>query len=89
MEIEPATIVELSAGTLTEAGKQEWANVLDANVCRIYSGAYGLQAELDDVKLSRLRSFSTMLAGYCSEANYEKWVAQPEDASAPSPEIKL
>ena len=89
VEIEPATIVELSETTLTDAGKQAWADVLDAKVYRIYQGFYGLQVELDGVKPSRLQSFSTVLAGYCSVENYEKWVAQPEEAPAPSPEMKL
>lgn len=89
VEIEPATIVELSECTLTDAGKEAWSDVLDAKVCRIYQGIYGLQAELEGVKPSRLQSFSTMLAGYCSEENYEKWVAQPEKSTVQSPEMKL
>lgn len=76
VEIEPATIVELSADTLTDAGKQDWADVLDAQVCQIYEGFYGHQIDLQGVKPSRLRDFSLMLAGYCSQKNYEKWVAQ-------------
>lgn len=89
VEIEPATIVELSESTLTDAGKQAWADVLDAQVCQIYEGFYGHQIDLKGVKPSRLQDFSMMLAGYCSEENYEKWVAQPEEAPAPSPEMKL
>lgn len=41
------------------------------------------------VKPSRLQDFSTMLAGYCSEENYEKWVAQPEENPEQSPGMKL
>lgn len=89
VEIDPATIVELSANTLTDAGKQAWADVLDAKVCQIYQGAYGLQVELEGVKPSRLQEFSAMLAGYCSEENYEKWVAAPEETPEQSPEMKL
>lgn len=89
VEIEPATIVELSERTLTDAGKQAWADVLGAKVCEVYQGFYGLQVDLDGVKPSRLRDFSMMLAGYCSEENYEKWVAQSENTPAPSPEMKL
>lgn len=89
VEIDPATIVELSENTLTDAGKQAWTDVLDAEVCRIYAGAYGLQVELAGVKPYRLQDFSTMLAGYCSEENYEKWVAAPKEAPAQSPEMKL
>lgn len=89
VEIDPATIVELSEHTLTHAGKQAWADVLDAKVCRIYKGVYGLQVELEGVKPSRLQDFSTMMAGYCSEENYKKWVAQPEEDPAQLPEMKL
>lgn len=89
VEIDPATIVELSENTLTDAGKQAWADVLDASVCRIYAGAFGLQVELAGVKPYRLQDFSTMLAGYCYEENYEKWVAAPKEAPAQSPEMKL
>lgn len=89
VEIDPATIVELSANTLTDAGKQAWADVLGAKVCRIYEGAYGLQMELEGVKPSRLQDFSAMLAGYCSEENYKKRVAAPEESPEQSPEMKL
>lgn len=89
VEIDPATIVELSENTLTDAGKQAWADVLDAEVCRIYAGAYGLQVELAGVESYRLQDFSTMLAGYCSEENYEKWVTAPKETPAQSPEMKL
>lgn len=88
-EIEPATIVELSSDTLTEAGKQEWADVLDAKVCEIYQGAYGLQVDLDGVKPSRLREFSMMLAGYCPQSQYEKWVRDSEPEPTSSTEMKL
>lgn len=89
VEIDPATIVEMSPNTLTEAGKQAWSDVLDANVCRVYEGVYGLSVELDGVKPSRLQSFSAMLAGYCSEENYEKWVAEPEESPEQSPEMEM
>lgn len=89
VEIDPVTIAGLAEDTLTEAGKQAWADVLDAKVCRIYEGAYGLQVELEGVEPSRLQDFSSMLAGYCSDINYEKWVSQREEAEAPSPELKL
>ena len=89
VEIEPATIVELSSDTLTEAGKQAWADVLDAEVCEIYQGVYGLQVDLEGVKPSRLREFSMMLAGHCPQSQYEKWVKECESAPKPSPEMKL
>jgi hypothetical protein len=42
IENEPSTIVELDDSTLTEAGKEAWADVLNADVLRIYIGYYGL-----------------------------------------------
>lgn len=89
VEVQPATIVELDEHTLTDAGKAAWADVLDAEVVRIYNGYYGLQMELDKVKPSRLEEFSVMLAGGCSMSDYEKWVAPEEDMSSQSPQMKL
>ena len=74
----PHTITELDSGTLTEAGKKAWADVLNAKVERGYQGLYGLQMELSGVKPGRLEAFSGMLGGYCSEQEYETWVNEPE-----------
>jgi len=74
----PHTIAELDSGTLTEAGKKVWADVLNAKVERVYQGFYGLQMELSGVKPSRLDAFAGMLGGYCSEQEYETWVNEPE-----------
>ncbi len=80
----PHTIVELDAETLTEAGKEAWADVLEAKVVRVFKGYFGLQMELSGVKASRLDAFSAMLAGYCSVEDYENWVNEPEEeAMAP------
>ena len=89
VEIQPATIVELNEHTLTNAGKEAWADVLDAEVVKVYNGYYGLQMELDKVKPRRLEEFSSMLAGYCPVSDYEKWVTQEDDAPSQSPEMKL
>lgn len=89
VEVEPATIVELDANTLTEAGKEAWADVLSAEVSKIYTGYYGLQIELDKVKPRRLEEFSSMLAGYCSVQDYKKWVTEGAEAPSQSPEMKL
>ena len=78
----PHTIVELDGGTLTEAGKEAWADVLDAKVVRVFQGYSGLQMELSGVKASRLDAFSAMLAGYCSVEDYENWVNEPEEGQA-------
>lgn len=80
----PHTIVELDGTTLTTAGKEAWADVLDAKVVRVFQGYSGLQMELSGVKARRLDAFSAMLAGYCSVEDYENWVNEPEEeAMAP------
>lgn len=88
VEVQPATIVELDEHTLTNAGKEAWADVLDAEVVKVYNGYYGLQMELDKVKPSRLEEFSSMLAGYCPVSDYEKWVTQESDTLSQSPQMK-
>lgn len=88
VEVQPATIVELDEHTLTDAGKEAWADVLDAEVVKVYNGYYGLQMELNKVKPSRLEEFSSMLAGYCPVSDYEKWVTQEGDAPSQSPQMK-
>ena len=88
VEVQPATIVELDEHTLTDAGREAWADVMDAEVVKVYNGYYGLQMELDKVKPSRLEEFSSMLAGYCPASDYEKWVTQEENAPSQSPEMK-
>lgn len=74
---------------MTDAGKADWADVLDAEVVKVYNGYYGLQMELDNVNPSRLEEFSSMLAGYCPVSDYERWVTQEGDAPSQSPEMKL
>ena len=88
VEVQPATIVELDEHTLTNAGKAAWADILDAEVVKVYNGYYGLQMELDKVKPSRLEEFSSMLAGYCPVSDYEKWVTQESDTLSQSPQMK-
>ena len=78
----PHTIVELDGTTLTVAGKEAWADVLDAKVVRVFRGYSGLQMELSGVKASRLDAFSAMLAGYCSVEDYDNWVNDPEEGQA-------
>ena len=79
-DIELATIVELKSDTLTEAGREEWADVLNAGVVRIFDGVYGVQVECGGVDPQRLSGFSFMLAGQCSSQDYEKWVAQESES---------
>ncbi|HBI6603068.1 TPA: hypothetical protein K8G92_002531 [Listeria monocytogenes] len=79
VEINPCTIVELQDDTLTEAGKEAWSDVLNADVIRVYMGVYGLQMEISNIKPSRLEDFSVMLAGNCSVQDYEKWVTADKE----------
>lgn len=73
---ELATVSELNQDTLTEDGKREWSDVLNAKVTSIYEGAYGVQIGLTGCPANRLRDFSFMLAGHCSEKDFECWVNQ-------------
>lgn len=69
-----ATIVELNQDTLTDEGKAEWADVLNAKVTRIFDGCYGIHIEVTGCEAERLKDFSMMLAGYCPASEYERWV---------------
>ena len=69
-----ATVVELNQDTLTEDGKREWSDVLNAKVTSIYEGHYGVQIGLTGCRADRLRDFSFMLAGHCSAEDYDRWV---------------
>ena len=71
-----ATIVELNQDTLTEQGKIDWADVLNARVLRIYDGYYGTQIDMSGCEASRLEAFSKMLAGDCTISEYDRWVNQ-------------
>ncbi|MCQ4022398.1 MULTISPECIES: hypothetical protein [unclassified Ruminococcus] len=71
---ELATVVELNQDTLTEDGRREWSDVLSARVTSIYAGSYGVQIGLTGCPAERLRDFSFMLAGHCSENDYDRWV---------------
>ena len=73
---ELATVVELNQDTLTEDGRREWSDVLSARVTSIYAGSYGVQIGLTGCPAERLRDFSFMLAGHCSEKDYDQWVKQ-------------
>ncbi len=76
---DPPVIPELCIDVITEAGKREWADVLDAEVCQIYIGLKGLEVSLVGVDATRIGAFSSVLAGHCSEELYEKWVADTEE----------
>ena len=76
---DPPVIPELCIDVITEAGKREWADVLDAEVCQIYMGLKGLEVSLVGTDPTRIEAFSSILAGHCSEELYEKWVADTEE----------
>lgn len=75
----PHTIAELDSNTLTAEGTVTWADVLGAQVVRVYNGFYGLQVELTGVRGSRIEAFGAMLGGYCSVEEYEAWVNEEDD----------
>lgn len=70
----PTTISELSMDLFTEEGRKAWADVLNADVARVFTGVYGLQIELFHVKADRLDDFSFMMSGYCSHEDYMTWI---------------
>ena len=79
MDAVPHTIAELDSNTLTAEGTVAWADVLGAQVVRVYNGFYGLQVELTVVRGSRIEAFGAMLGGYCSVEEYEAWVNEEDD----------
>lgn len=78
--MEPAAIVYLASDTLTDEGNQEWSDVLNAQVLRVFHGICGIQAECTGVNPQRLTDFSLMLAGDCPNEDYETWVRQEPDS---------
>ena len=71
-----AVICKLKNDTLTPAGKEDWADILEADVQRVFSGSFGIHIELHGVDPQRLSDFSFMLVGQCSKDDYAKWVAE-------------
>jgi hypothetical protein len=58
MDTKPVGIASLGPGTLTDMGKQVWADVLNAPVARIFHGDNGIQVECTDIDPERLAQFS-------------------------------
>lgn len=58
MGTKPVSIASLGPGTLTDMGKQVWADVLNAPVARIFHGNDGIQVECTDIDPERLVQFS-------------------------------
>lgn len=80
VDMESATIVYLASDTLTDEGKQEWGDVLNAQVLRVFHGIYGIQVECVGIDPQRLTDFSLMMAGACPNEEYEAWVRQEPEA---------
>lgn len=76
---EPTTIPELCIDVLTEEGKKEWADVLDAEVSQVFMGLQGLEVSLLGINTERLRAFSNVVSGSCPAELYIKWVADTEE----------
>ena len=89
VEHELATIVELNQDTLTEQGKKDWADVLSAKVVKIFEGDYGVQISITGCDAERVKDFSYMLAGYCSDEDYRKWVTGEEEKEVISTDDKV
>jgi len=85
VDLEVATIVLLDSGTLTDQEKEEWSDVLNAQVVRVFHDIYGIQAECAGVPPQRLVDFSLMLAGYCPCEGYKRRVKDVPD----EPSMKL
>ena len=80
-DIDFATVEDFDKNTLTDEGKAAWKDVLNAEVKRIYEGAYGLQIECGNIDAQRLTDFSYMLSGNCSAKEFDKRVnlgSEPE-----------
>ena len=80
VDIELATIEDLSKGMFTEAGNKAWADVLNAKVDEIFDGTYGVQIQCSGVDHQRLTEISYALAGYCPERDSKEWFNEIEDA---------
>ena len=79
VDIELATIEDLSDSMFTEEGRAAWRDVLNAKVNEIFNGYYGVQIECSDVDHERLTEFSYALAGYGPASEYNTWFINSED----------
>lgn len=79
VDIELATVENLSDAMLTDEGRRIWSDVLGAKVDEIFNGYYGIQIQCSDVDHKRLSDFSYALAGYCPESDYNNWFIDIED----------
>ena len=69
-------IPHLSGDTLTDEGKQEFADVLSAKVTRIYGSHKSMTVELSGCSAERVRMLSKVLRGDCTLEDYHRYVFQ-------------
>ena len=88
-------ISRLGADTLTEQGKKEWADVLDAKVENIRPGYQCFECRLTNCDPFRVAAFAYMLNGHCEAGDYDCWVRQSgisyaseHDESHPAPDTR-
>ena len=79
VDIELATIEDLSDAMLTDEGREAWADVLNAKVDEVFNGYYGIQIQCSGVNHERLTEFSYALAGYGPAEDYDNWFIDIED----------
>ena len=79
VDIELATVENLSGTMLTDAGKEAWADVLNSKVDEIFDGTYGVQIQCSGVDHQRLSEFSYALGGYCADKDYRNWFIDNDD----------
>lgn len=76
-------ITKLNKDTLTEEGKKEWADILNAKVAGFYAG----RILLTGCRAPRVSDFSSLLSGRCTEEELERWVKDPNRNYAPKGEL--
>lgn len=76
-------IAELNRDTLTEEGKKEWADILNAKVAGFNAG----RIILNGCRAQRVSDFSSLLSGHCTEEELERWVKDPNRNYAPKGEL--
>lgn len=67
-------ISSLKQDALTEKGKEEWSDVLSAEVEKITPANGCVRLTLTNCDPHRLLAFSEMLNGQCDAEDYERWV---------------
>ena len=76
---DPATIDLLVGDTLTPAGREAWADVLDAPIVRIQPHHFGVELQLAGVTCARIDAFTHMLNALAFPQNRGGWVREPDE----------